>query len=372
MSFWSTITGDGILSGIGSIFAGSIAAKSQEKTNRMNLQIARETNQANRENQEYQNQWNLNMWNAQNEYNDPSQQRSRLENAGLNPIYFGLDGTGNAGALQSAPFTAVNGAPMENSGQFLQQGILNAANIFADAKLKLAQAKNIEEQTNNVKEDTKSKEIANRIAEAQEPATIETAFVRLKIDKGILDMQPDQKKLLGKQVEELDASIQHLRDDTSIRNKMLDLQNDQFKWQKTFDQMKLDFEQEKFIKQLALGWFNACTSRKAVDLQQVLTDSQVHYLNSLSDVQQQELYEKIYSFGARMDYIEHMPDYQQSQIKFVDGQLKLFDKQGNLLDQQTESARFDNTDFMRGWRIYSDVIMQTNGAVSAIGSVVPF
>lgn len=361
-----------LITGGSSLLGGLFGMSSQNKTNKINLQIARETNQANRENQEYQNEWNYNMWNKQNEYNTPLNQRKRLDDAGLNPIFYGLDGTGNAGALQSAPFTAVNGAPMENSGVFMQQGLMNAANTFADAKLKLAQAKNIEEQTNNVKEDTKSKQIANRIAEAQEPAIIETAFVRLKIDKGVLDMQPDQKKLLGKNVEELDASIQHMRDDTALRKRMLKLQEDQFKWQKIFDEMKLNFEQEKFIKQLALGWFNACTSRKAVDLQQALTDSQVHYLNSLSDVQQQELYEKIYSFGVRMDYIENMPNYQQAQIKFVDGQLKLFDKQGNLLDQQTESARFDNTTFSRGWRIYSDVIMQTNGAVSAIGSVVPF
>lgn len=48
-----------------------------------------------------QNEWSLNMWNKTNEYNDPSAQLERLKRAGLNPLYFGLDGS-SAQSFQSA------------------------------------------------------------------------------------------------------------------------------------------------------------------------------------------------------------------------------------------------------------------------------
>lgn len=51
---------------------------------------------------EKQNQWSLEQWNRTNEYNTPAAQRQRLLDAGLNPMYFGLDGNGNAGAFESA------------------------------------------------------------------------------------------------------------------------------------------------------------------------------------------------------------------------------------------------------------------------------
>ena len=49
-----------------------------------------------------QNQFSLDMWNRTNEYNDPSKQYERLKNAGVNPLFYNLDGTGNASAMQSS------------------------------------------------------------------------------------------------------------------------------------------------------------------------------------------------------------------------------------------------------------------------------
>lgn len=56
--------------------------------------------------QKNQNQWNLDMWNKQNEYNTPSNQRSLYEDAGLNPSYFMGQGNGTAGSVQSSTMSA--------------------------------------------------------------------------------------------------------------------------------------------------------------------------------------------------------------------------------------------------------------------------
>lgn len=378
-SLVNSITGGDILSGLGSIISGGIAAKSQANTNKTNLQIARETNQANRANQEYQNQWNLNMWNAQNEYNDPSQQRSRLENAGLNPIFFGLDGTGNAGALQSAPFTAVNGAPMENSGQFLAGGIMNAINSIADIDLKKAQAENIRANTDNVKEDTKGKSLSNEITEATKPQIIEGVSVSLDINKGILDMQPDQKKLLGKYADQVDANIQHMRDDTDIRRALLQLQKDTFDftkdtvaWEQAFKESQFNFEQKKFAKEMALNWFRASLEERTVAMSELITPAMAKYYNSLTANQKRDLFEKIQSWSARLRYTQGMPKYQDAQIRLINGQARLVDKEGKLVDEKIDELHYYNSPGQRMWRMYDDFVRQTNGAMSALGSIIPF
>ena len=57
--------------------------------------------QWNEEMMDKQNEWSLNMWNRTNAYNAPSAQLARLRAAGLNPLYYGLDGT-SANGLESA------------------------------------------------------------------------------------------------------------------------------------------------------------------------------------------------------------------------------------------------------------------------------
>ena len=112
---------------LGSIF-GSIGAN---RTNRTNLQIARETNQANMQiakeaNEanyklwQQQNQANIDMWNMENEYNSATNQRKRLEDAGLNP-YLMMNGgsAGTAGSISSGTPTptvtpTMQGATMQN------------------------------------------------------------------------------------------------------------------------------------------------------------------------------------------------------------------------------------------------------------------
>lgn len=77
---------------------------STNKTNKANMAINQMNNEFNAAEAEKARQFQLEMWNRTNEYNSASAQRSRLEEAGLNP-YLMMNG-GSAGIAQSAGSSA--------------------------------------------------------------------------------------------------------------------------------------------------------------------------------------------------------------------------------------------------------------------------
>lgn len=77
---------------------------STNKTNKTNMAINQMNNDFNAAEAEKARQFQLDMWNKTNEYNSASAQRSRLEEAGLNP-YLMMNG-GSAGTAQSAGSSA--------------------------------------------------------------------------------------------------------------------------------------------------------------------------------------------------------------------------------------------------------------------------
>lgn len=85
---------------VGDIASSIGNAVSTNKTNNANMAINRMNNEFNAAEAEKARQFQLNMWNRTNEYNSASSQRSRLEEAGLNP-YLMMNG-GSAGTAQSS------------------------------------------------------------------------------------------------------------------------------------------------------------------------------------------------------------------------------------------------------------------------------
>lgn len=122
----------GALAGAGSLLGGALGLFGSKKASDSSLQATRETNRANRQLAEYQNEWNLAQWFRQNDYNSPSAQRLRYEQAGINP-YFALGNitSGSAqGELQSAPLAnQQSGAEAYN---MLAQGYQNFGNSVAN------------------------------------------------------------------------------------------------------------------------------------------------------------------------------------------------------------------------------------------------
>ena len=238
----------------GSIFGGLLGKKGQDNANAINLQIARETNAANRANQEYQNEWNLEQWNRQNEYNSPLQQRLRLERAGLNPMFYGLDGNGNAGALQSAGFTAVPGAPMDNSGEFLGAGIMNAAKTAAEINL-------INKQADNVGTDTDNKKLEGQILEVKAGNAATIGDLEIKSLQGNINLTDAQTKELQQATDTALAQMDWFRNQIDVNNKRYDLDKLSTFIDKYLAYLNYDLSERDYISRTAIANFEASTNR---------------------------------------------------------------------------------------------------------------
>lgn len=102
--------------------------------------------------QDKQNEWSLEQWNRTNEYNTPLEQRKRLEEAGLNPLYYGLDGS-SANGLESAQALGYDRAALEQMKNPLQAGI-ESAQIGKQLELAQAQIEKTEAEKNQVEAST--------------------------------------------------------------------------------------------------------------------------------------------------------------------------------------------------------------------------
>lgn len=88
-----------------------------------------------------QNQFSLDMWNRTNTYNDPSAQYERLKNAGVNPLFYNLDGTGNASAFQSSNVLS------SSRPTGVMNGLSAAAPYFGNVAKDIAEIENKRAQT---------------------------------------------------------------------------------------------------------------------------------------------------------------------------------------------------------------------------------
>lgn len=269
-----------IIQGVGSLFGGTMGYLGQREANKTNLRIARETNKANRDNQEYQNEWNLNMWNKQNEYNSPVAQRQRLEAAGLNPIFNGLDGAGNAGALQSAPFTAVNGAPMLNEGAPMAESMANLGKTLAEIELMRSQVKKTEEETKGIS-------LGNQILEAKKPALIENEYVMLSINKKVLDMKPLEKEKLSKDIDYLSEQISTAKTNREV----LEATRDQINTQISNDTKLTNAKVDDLYDQISMRFMNYLLEDRKVSIDEMMYWPEVQRLLSEVDINEQTLYD---------------------------------------------------------------------------------
>lgn len=132
--------------GAGASLLGNIfGASSANKANKTNLQIAQMNNQWSEKMMQKQMDYNTQMWNAQNEYNDPSKQVERLKRAGLNPALMlgsvspGIAQSGNSVGLPSPSSASVQPNHYDFSG--IGNALLSAVSINNQNKVQESQAR---------------------------------------------------------------------------------------------------------------------------------------------------------------------------------------------------------------------------------------
>ena len=134
---------------VGQVASAVGNAVSTNKTNKTNMAINQMNNEFNAAEAEKARQFQLDMWNKTNEYNSASAQRSRLEEAGLNP-YLMMNG-GSAGVAQSAG----TGASASSAGAAVMQpfqadysGIQQAIGSVFQSQVQQAQVSQLQGQKN--------------------------------------------------------------------------------------------------------------------------------------------------------------------------------------------------------------------------------
>lgn len=196
-----------------------------------------------------QNQWTLDMWNRTNEYNSPSAQRQRLEEAGLNPLYFGLDGS-SAGQVESAQALGYQRASMAGMDNPVQAG-LNAMLTRAEIEKTQAEAGKLgEETTTEVKRRQEMQAQIDKITQ-----DIKASIAGVKLTEA-------QTESVNKSIAWLDAlneaqlhyqeSMSAVNEETAKRIKEL-LPGEKLLQSKTIEQMSKNIEQMNAeIKKLAV------------------------------------------------------------------------------------------------------------------------
>lgn len=221
-----------IASGIGSLFGRNrnidkqIAAQEREneKNRQYNLQLAKQ-----------QNQWNIEQWNRENAYNDPSAQMSRLKEAGLNPDLMYENGA--SGLMSASSPVMTSGAPSSP----VDMSPLGSKMTVGDMYQSIQQAMLNDEVINKTKQETRKTgfeadsanvEALYKAAREQQELKIGETSVTLnkslanesyvKADKIAVEINKvaEETNLLVQQRHQILASIENMNADTA--NKKLE------------------------------------------------------------------------------------------------------------------------------------------------------
>lgn len=127
-----TALGASLIPAVGNLVGNLFGFGSQQSANKTNMELA-----------QYQYEKNLEMWNRNNEYNTPLNQRKRMEEAGFNPnLVYGHGSVANTSTsmptYQAPTISAYTG--FSNFGQSLLDGYLSYQQNKADIDLKKSQA----------------------------------------------------------------------------------------------------------------------------------------------------------------------------------------------------------------------------------------
>lgn len=234
----------------GGIVSNALSYLSNERTNKNNLKIARETNQA-----------NYDLWKANNEYNTPQAQMARYQAAGLNPnMIYGQVSSGNS----SSPATA-QGAVMKAT-KFGDFGAANAMMSYLQNQMQKSSISLQDTQSDKNKAET------NR-------TNVET--LNLQKDGLIKDITYYQKmfdyyksnNLFPLERRHLESKIEETRRNIARINATIDNLN--------ASTVRTETETQLMPKQLEIAEFNAATAR----INALSTQERNKVLNTLSTLQ---------------------------------------------------------------------------------------
>lgn len=150
--------------------------------------LNKKTREWNEKMMDRQNEWSLEQWNRTNEYNSPVNQVARMQEAGLNPLYYGLDGS-SANSFESAQ---VNGWNPE-APDFNPAATSIGASI-ANIPMYEKQLEKADSEIANIKSNTKKSDLDNQFLSDTMQAREEGIILSNNLTKADIAKINDQRK----------------------------------------------------------------------------------------------------------------------------------------------------------------------------------
>lgn len=198
-----------------------------------------------------QNAWNLEQWNRENEYNTPAAQLQRMRDAGLNPLYYGLDGNSAGASPTAAQPLGYDRASIPNMDNPMAFGL--------DSALKLA-------QVSNVQADTERKQAETQVTSAKLPYEVDLLKSQIRSS----NLSSDAQETINNYIERQQEAELRMKSASAAQA------------EKSVEKMAGEIEKMDYEKTtMFINWIE--TSEKILNLQKQrdLTDKQMEELDSL-------------------------------------------------------------------------------------------
>lgn len=178
------------------------------------------TNASNKELAKYQNELNLQQWYRSNEYNLPSNQRKRIEDAGLNPyLMYGHGQVANT-AAPSPNFTAPNLQAYTNSA--VGSGFTQALQYSLQARKLRADVEKTETETAGLRTHNLQSEFEYSLRDLKRSQMeLDNAYSRIRNAKSDIDRQIAYKELEFWK-DKFDTEMENLRSNTANKKAQTD------------------------------------------------------------------------------------------------------------------------------------------------------
>ena len=155
-----------IISGGAAVGSAGVQAYASGKMNkraeRFNREEAEKQRTWNENMADKQNAWNYRLWQEALDYDAPAAQKQRLLDAGLNPLYYGLDGNSAAafqGAAQPLGYERAQAPNYENPATTGIAAATQVSSLMKDIELKNAQIDKLKGETSGIELDNQFKDM---------------------------------------------------------------------------------------------------------------------------------------------------------------------------------------------------------------------
>ena len=241
----------------GAAITGTAQASMNKKTREFNQQEAEKARSWSNAQRELQNEWNMQMWKEEMAYNSPSQQVQRLRDAGLNPLFYGLDGNSVSQAQPAAQPLGYERASVTDQPNPFAVGLAAAAQT--------AQIANIEAQTAKTKAETGA-------IGAKLPFEVDELKAKIRNS----NLSSDAQEIINSYLDE--------QQDAELRVKNYTISQIDAAAQKCYAEIeKMDYEKVSMM----VNWLETNERILTLQKQRDLTDKQMDELASLIAVNSQ-------------------------------------------------------------------------------------